>query len=345
MDLGSLSEPTVGHLVMASGPWLRDGCQLGVGVNVAGAGAVLKLTQVVFHSLQRFVVPIGLEQARVTATTARAIGGELPRGLVRVGSVTAGAYGSATVVARVLGGCVHESSRRPGRIAVAGRAVQRSRHVAGGPAAGGGAVVATLAVADDSSVIEAGWSPGKRAVAVAALLCGCEMIARHGGGANSNVTAAAGGSSGDEICVFHPLRSERYRRVAGIAVVVARDVVRSLAHRGGSVVAAETAASGRRVIHAYHRSERIERMTQLTVVLRRNVGRRPRDRIHPRANRVTAGAIAGGASEYPLKMAVFTRQISMSALELVTGRQVVELRALHGRSVRQAKHEQDEHCE
>ena len=60
-------------------------------------------------------------------------------------------------------------------------AIQRGRHVIGDLAHGRSAVVATLAIARDSRVIETGWDPGQGAVTVTAFPGSRQMVARHGG--------------------------------------------------------------------------------------------------------------------------------------------------------------------
>jgi hypothetical protein len=57
--------------------------------------------------------------------------------------------------------------------------------------------------------------------------------------------------------VLNSNRVERDRGMAGIAVVVARDVPLILSLRGDAIVATETASSCLRMVHSNDRSERI----------------------------------------------------------------------------------------
>src|SRR5882724_8796555 len=96
-------ERTVGHLVMASGPRLRNGRQFRVRIHVAGAGAVLQLADVVFHSFHGLVMAVGLERAGMAAATPWTVGRKLPGCLVSVGGVTGRARRGAAMVARIFG--------------------------------------------------------------------------------------------------------------------------------------------------------------------------------------------------------------------------------------------------
>src|SRR6266702_5904591 len=156
-------EGTVGHLVMARGPGLRNRRQLGVRVHVAGASAILQLTDVVLHPIESLVMALGLECAGVAAAASRTIGRKLPGCLVGVCGVTGRARGSAAMITRIFCRSVYEGQRGPVWIAVARGAVPRGRHVIGDLARGGGSVVAALTVAADSGVIEPGGAPGQRA--------------------------------------------------------------------------------------------------------------------------------------------------------------------------------------
>src|SRR3954471_12652629 len=115
----ALMERTVGHLVMASRAGFRNGCQLGIGVNVTRTGAVLQLTDVVGQALGSLLMRLGLERVGMAATATRTISRELPRGLVRVGGMAGSAAWHAFVLARVLGRGVCERHHRPVRIVVA----------------------------------------------------------------------------------------------------------------------------------------------------------------------------------------------------------------------------------
>ena len=95
-------ESTVGHPVMASGPGFGNGRQLGVGVHMTRAGAVLQLAEVVFQAVEGLLMSLGLEDTRMTAGAAGTIGGKLPGRLVRVGGVTGSARRRVAMLARIL---------------------------------------------------------------------------------------------------------------------------------------------------------------------------------------------------------------------------------------------------
>ena len=96
-------ERTVGHLVMAGRPGFGNGRQLGIGVEVAGAGAVLQLAEVVGHALDGLRMRFGFEGVGVTTTASRPVGGELPGGLVRVGGMARSATRRALMLTREFG--------------------------------------------------------------------------------------------------------------------------------------------------------------------------------------------------------------------------------------------------
>ncbi|MFX8895420.1 hypothetical protein ABTM96_20010, partial [Acinetobacter baumannii] len=62
----------------------------------------------------------------------------------------------------------------------------------------------------------------------------------------------------DQVGVLHAHRGERIRGVAGVAVVVARDVTGFLSGSRDSVVTTETAAAGSRVIHVDNRRKIVD---------------------------------------------------------------------------------------
>ncbi len=241
----ALVERTVGHLVMASGPGFRNGGQFRIGVHMAGTGAIPQLAAVVFDTAGGLVMAFGLERARMAAATSGPVGCKLPGRRVCVGRVTGRARRGATMVARVLRRGVYENRRGPVRIAMTGRAVPRGRHVIGDLPDGCRAVVAALAVADDSRVIEAGRAPGQRSMTGAALLRGRHVIAGERRGLHARVASTAGiGGTRDEICVLHANGSEGVGCMAGAAIVVARHVAGVLARRRQAVVAAENSCRG-----------------------------------------------------------------------------------------------------
>ena len=239
-------EGTVGHLVMASGPGLRDGRQLCIGIDVTGTGAVLQLADVVRQPLHGLCMSLGLECTPMAAAAAGPVGCELPRRLVRVGGVATGATRGAAMLARKFRRCMRKGHRRPVWVAMARGTVQGRRHVIGDFPHGRSAVVATVAIGRDSRVIEARRAPGQGAVARTALLRGRYVIARQRRGLHARVTTAAGvGSAGYQIRVFHPNRGELVGRMAGAAIVVAGYVPHVLAHGRHTVMAAEAGASRR----------------------------------------------------------------------------------------------------
>src|SRR3984893_11954653 len=106
-------EATVAHPVMAGRPRFRNGRQFRVRIHVTGAGAVLQLADVVFHSIKGLFMALGFESAGMTAAASRTIGRELPGRLVSVGGVTGRARRGAVMVARVPGRGVHEGDAGP----------------------------------------------------------------------------------------------------------------------------------------------------------------------------------------------------------------------------------------
>jgi len=209
-------------------------------------------------------------------------------------------------------------------------AIERGRHVVGDFARGGCAVVAALAVDRDTGMVETGRGPRQGAVARAAVLGRGYVIAGHRRRLNTGVTAATGigHRPQGQIGVLHPDRREGVGRVARATVVVARDVAGVLAHGRDAVVATEAGASRGRVIHPDNGREVIKRVAQLTVVLRRDMRWRPWSGADSRAHGVAADAVARGAFENAFLMTVFARQIPVESLQLVPGRQMVELSAL-----------------
>jgi hypothetical protein len=148
-------------------------------------------------------------------------------------------------------------------------AVQRGRHVIGNLARGRGSVVAALAIAGDSGVVEPGGAPGQRPVAGTAFLGRRQVIARQGCRLHARMTAAAGiGGPDDEIGMIHADRVERIRRVTRAAVVVAGNMARILADDRYAIVTTETRAARGGVIHVDEGLEGIQRVTKLAVVLR-----------------------------------------------------------------------------
>jgi len=177
-------ERTVGYLVMASGPGFRNRRQLGVCVDVAGTGAVLQFAAVVAQAFRRLLMRLRLERVCVAATTARPVGSKLPRGLVRVGRMTGRAGRRTAMLARILGRGVCKRHHRPVRIVMARGAIERCRHVVGDFPGGRTAVVATLAIGEQSRMIEAGRAPRQSAVTCAAVLGSWHVVARHRCGPN-----------------------------------------------------------------------------------------------------------------------------------------------------------------
>ena len=173
---------------------------------------------------------------------------------------------------------MRERHRRPVRIVMARGAIERCRHVVGDFARGGAAVVAALTVGDESRVIEASRAPRQCAVASAAILGGRHVIAGSGSSPDAGVARAAGTSAIDsgpdhhiDVVVLDADRRKRVRRMAGIAVVVARDVARVLAHCLDAVVAAEAGASHLQVIHVNDGQEVVLGVARLAAVLREDV--------------------------------------------------------------------------
>ena len=335
-------ERTVGHLVMAGRPGFGNRRQFGVGVDVAGTRAVLQLAEVVGHALNGLWMPFGLEQIGVATATSRPVRGELPRGLVRVGGVAGSATRRPFVLARVFGRRVRERNRRPVRVVMTRRAVERGRHVIGDFAGCRATVVAALTVGHETRVIEAGRAPRQCPVTRAAILCGWDVIARHTRCADTRMTRTAGApcavDSGPDhhvdARVLQANRCKGVRRMARIAVVVARDVARVLAHCLHAIVTTEAGTAYLQVIHAHNRQEVVLGVARLAVVLRQDVSHRTGSRVHPRSRCMTANAGSGSALEDTLQMAVFAREIPVEAAQLIACGQMVELGALDCRRMR-----------
>ena len=166
---------------------------------------------------------VGLELARMAAATIWFVGCELPGRLLSVCRMAGIAGWNATMIAGIFRRRVAVRNRGPIWITVADRTIQRRRHVTRGLPACGATVVAALAVRQDSGVIEAGRGPGQCAVAVTALLSCGQMAPRHCRSTYTDM-AATTLSSRDQIGVIDSRRIERNCRVAGIAVVVARNM-------------------------------------------------------------------------------------------------------------------------
>ena len=174
----ALMERTVGHLVMAGRPGFGNSCQLRVGVDVAGAGAISQFTEVVRQALDGLLMRFGLEGVGVTAAASGTISCELPCRLIRIGRMTGRATRGAPVIARVLSRRMRKGHHRPVRVVMARGAVQRGRHVVGDFSGCSTTVVAALAVGYEAGVIEAGRGPRESSVACTAVLRCRYVIAR-----------------------------------------------------------------------------------------------------------------------------------------------------------------------
>jgi len=314
---------------MAGGPGFGNRRQLRIRVHVTSPGAILKLTDVVLQSIDSLVVPLRLEGTRMTAAAARSIGGKLPGSLVRVGRVAPGTLRNAAVFARILRRRMSKRDRRPIRVVMTGGAVQRCRQVIGNLARRGGSVVTAMAVSGDAGVIESGRAPSQGAVAGTTFLSRRDVVARHRGRLHADVTPPTGtGSPNHQARVLHPSRVERIGRMAGVAVVVALNMTRVLAHGRDTVVAAEATAPRLGVIYPKDRCEVINRMAELTIVPGRDMRGRSGRRADRRADRMAPGASSRGPFEHAFLMTVLAGQVAMRALELVPCCQMIELRSL-----------------
>jgi len=168
-------------------------------------------------------------------------------------------------------------------------------------------------------------------MAAAALGGRRQMADRFGGRADTGMTPATTGFDGrSQGRVIHALRTEGDGRMTRVAVVVGGNVAGRLAFGDRPVVAAEATAERGAVIDGYHGSEVIECMTLIAVAGAGDVSCRFGCGVHSCPRGMAAGAGARGALEYPAYMAVLARQIAMGSQELEPGREVVELRSLHG---------------
>lgn len=137
--------------------------QCRIGIDVAGASAILQLHHGVFHRGGTGVlgVRITLVLTCMTTRAIRSISRVFPGCRVSVGGVTtlAGEIERTVVITWIFAGCVFERQWCPRSCAVTDIALARSSHVPAGLAGRRRTVVANTATASDSSMTERGWLP------------------------------------------------------------------------------------------------------------------------------------------------------------------------------------------
>ena len=93
------------------------------------------------------------------------------------------------------------------------------------------------------------------------------VVARNRSRPHARVATSAGRLC-NQIGVLYPLRVECNSGMAGIAVVVTRNVTNDFAFRHDTVVATETSAADGSVIDSDNRQEIVERVAEFAVVQR-----------------------------------------------------------------------------
>jgi hypothetical protein len=174
--------------------------------------------------------------------------------------------------------------------------------------------VAALAVGRDCGMIEAGRAPAERGMAITAFLDRLDVSSGDRLGTDTGVAAAARARRlRYQIDVLRTGGRESVGGMAGVAVVVARDMVRALTLCDDSIVTTETAPPDGRMVDAEDGREVVKRVTQLAIVLRGDVSRRPRCRADSRPDRVTAHAASRCTLEDTILVTVFARQVAMES--------------------------------
>jgi hypothetical protein len=170
-----------------------NGCQCLVGVDVAGASAILELSGRVKHGhwLKGLRVHLRPEPIRVTGRTVRLVCGEFPGHHLRVRCV-AGATRDCCPVIWIEGRGVPVVNECPCRGTVAGFTWQNRREMPGSRSGRGLAIVTTCTPRGQTAVIHAGARECDRALVTGfTRRSRCDVIGRLSGGTNSCMTRSA----------------------------------------------------------------------------------------------------------------------------------------------------------
>ena len=225
---------------------LLDGRKRVVGIHMAAACTVPQLADGVKNSwrIDLLVWPLFVI-TRVTAGAIRFIGRVSPRNCLAVSGVAVQADDGASMVARIVSGCVPEVDGRPSNRVVAAIALQRRDEMVARFSGRLVAVVTGGTASSDAGVIEVRRHPGNRRVADVALSRGGDVGRVLAGRLGAVV---AGGAGTGDTAVIEAHGCPRGRHVTVVADIAGGQMGRWLAHCDGTVVAALAGADDGKVV-------------------------------------------------------------------------------------------------